>query len=647
MRARQSLLHFVDENVLDGDRAAILTTGGGYGILQQLTGDKVVMKAAINRLNARIGSGPDDVQNPRITEYHAQLIQAGDRDVLDATIKETIKAEHLDGLPHPEQIAYSIVQGRVSRITAQCRAYGLASLDTIQNAIKAMKNIKGRKMAVFVSDGFPILASDLMTKIMDISDAATRAGVVIYSLDSRGLYTVIPGGDASQAPNIYDPSTVQVLQSVEKGGYEAAKDVMNALARDTGGFPIFNSNDLQAGFKKSLDDNNAYYILAYYPTNTRADGKFREIKIVVKSHPELSIRTRKGYYAPGRRELVADSKLNQKTQNTNTATSAASESNDDKADRAVRDSLGSPVPSTDLGLKMSLNYINLPNKGGLTVLDLLVEPQNLQFGKTDVAELDKEFAKKKANDPGSIDQLANPTTQKSQVPAKDERYASTLDVYVLAFGADGKVATNFKKSIQMKLYQNTYEFVNNNGLFYHDMLALQPGLYQIRLAARQRETGMIGTASEWIEVPDLSTKKLTLSSVFIRPLPPADPDEEDANKKQASSQQYVFSDFTNQAYRAIPSDSQIDMYTVIYNAQAVNGKPDLVIQAQILRDNIVVYGTPLRPVSDFGNDVSRIPYGLRISLKDMKPGKYQLQFSVIDRIAKTNTVRQVGIEIEE
>ena len=647
MQARDALLKFVDDNVLDGDRAAILATGGGYGILQQLTGDKTVMKSAISRLSSRSVTASEDSQQPRLTEYHAQLIQGGDREALDAAIKATIRAEHLDGLPNPEQIAYSIVQGRVSRIMGQSRTYGLASLDTLQNAIKAMKNIKGRKMAVFVSDGFPIQVNELMSKVMDIADAATKAGVVIYSLDSRGLYTVIPGGDASQGSSVYDISTVQEFQTIERNGYEVAKDVMNAVARDTGGFPIFNSNNLQAGFKKSLDDNNAYYILAYYPSNTKADGKFREIKIVIKSHPELSIRTRKGYYAPGKRDLVAENtKSSQKTQ-ANVAP-ATLEGTDEKADKAVRDSLSSPVPATDIGLKLSLNYIDLPAKGGLTVLDLLVEPQNLQFGKTDVAELDKEFAKKKANDANSMDQLLNPSTQKAQVPTKDERYASTLDLYVLAFGADGKLASNFKKSIQMKLYQNTYDFVNSNGLFYHDMLSLQPGLYQVRLAARQRETGMIGTTSEWIEVPDLSQKKLTLSSVFIRPLPPADPDDEEANKKQAAAQQqYVFSDFTNQAYRLIPEGSQIDMYSVIYNAQAANGKPDLVIQAQILRDNIVVYGTPLRPITDPGPDVARIPYGLRLSLKDLKPGKYQLQYSVIDRVAKTNTTRSVGIEIEE
>ena len=152
---------------------------------------------------------------------------------------------------------------------------------------------------------------------------------------------------------------------------------------------------------------------------------------------------------------------------------------DTKADMAVRDSLGSPVPATDLGLKLFLNYINVPAKGGMTILDLLVDPQNLQFGKTDVAEMDKQQAAKHAKETGSIDKVLGPT--ESQKQSKDERYASTLDVYVMAFGADGKTAASFKKSIQMKLFQNTYDFVNSNGLFYHDILNLQPGLYQIRL----------------------------------------------------------------------------------------------------------------------------------------------------------------------
>ena len=299
VHARDSLLRFVDDNVQEGDRVAIITTAGGTGILQQLTDDRTVIKAAIKRLTPRFGV--DDHQQPRITDYYAQLIQRGDKEALDAAIKNTIIAENMTNIPAASayQIAYSIVQGQVSSIMGQTRLMALASFDTIINAIRAMKTIKGRKLAVFVSDGFPMLESELSARVMDVIDAATRSGVVIYSLDARGLYTIIPGGDASQGNHALDTTTTATIQSIERDGYEAAKDVMNALSRDTGGFPIFNSNDLQLGLKRTLDDNSNYYILAYYPTNTKSDGKFREIKVVLKSHPGSGYQNSQGIFRPG------------------------------------------------------------------------------------------------------------------------------------------------------------------------------------------------------------------------------------------------------------------------------------------------------------------------------------------------------------
>src|SRR5262249_28290488 len=92
-RARQALVRFIDDDVLDGDRVAVITTAGGFGILQQLTTDKTVMKRAISRLSPR--PGVEDNRSPKLTEYHAQLIEQGDRQALDAAINETIIAENL------------------------------------------------------------------------------------------------------------------------------------------------------------------------------------------------------------------------------------------------------------------------------------------------------------------------------------------------------------------------------------------------------------------------------------------------------------------------------------------------------------------------------------------------------------------------
>src|SRR5688500_20263205 len=44
-------------------------------------------------------------------------------------------------------------------------------------------------------------------------------------------------------------------------------------------------------------------------------------------------------------------------------------------------------------------------------------------------------------------------------------------------------------------------------------LPICPGLYQVRVAARDALSGRVGTAKSWIQIPDLSAKKLTLSSL--------------------------------------------------------------------------------------------------------------------------------------
>ena len=406
---------------------------------------------------------------------------------MSAAIKSTIAAENLEGTLDAAGIAHGIVLGRIGMIMGQSRTLALASFETLISAIRSMKKVNGRKMAVFVSDGFPVLENELSSKILDVVDAATRSGVVIYSIDARGLYAMAPGGGFAFGNNSFDSSTTSTIQSIEHNGYEAAKDVMNSLSRDTGGFPVFNTNDMQAGLKKTLDDNNSYYVMAYYTTSTENNGKFRQIKVAVKSHPEFTIEPRKGYYAAGRKEVLpADyieaAKAAAKIAIESTPPVPVEENEkkpDPKADKAVSESLGSPVPSTDLGVKLSLNYIDVPSKGGFAFLDLLVDPRNLQFGKTDVSELDRR-RRRRAKETASLDDVPG----EAKKIDKDERYASILDVYVIAFGSDGKVAANFKKSVQMKLYQNTYDFVNSNGVFYRDTLNLKPGLYQIRLAGQ-------------------------------------------------------------------------------------------------------------------------------------------------------------------
>ena len=56
-------------------------------------------------------------------------------------------------------------------------------------------------------------------------------------------------------------------------------------------------NDFETAFQRIVDDNSSYYMLGYYSTNERRDGRFRKIEVRVKNHPNAVVRARKGYAA--------------------------------------------------------------------------------------------------------------------------------------------------------------------------------------------------------------------------------------------------------------------------------------------------------------------------------------------------------------
>ena len=137
-----------------------------------------------------------------------------------------------------------------------------------------------------------------------IADAGTRAGVVVYSLDTRGLVATPPTLRA-ESPLKLGPTTNTNLDIMARRSEGAVRDAMNAIAADTGGFLVENSNDLRAGLRAMMKDTENYYVLAYEPTNTKRDGGFRRIEVRLPGVHGLKVRTRSGYFAPDERRLTA------------------------------------------------------------------------------------------------------------------------------------------------------------------------------------------------------------------------------------------------------------------------------------------------------------------------------------------------------
>ncbi|HZI60927.1 MAG TPA: hypothetical protein VFD62_09455, partial [Pyrinomonadaceae bacterium] len=175
--------------------------------------------------------------------------------------------------------------------------------------------------------------------------------------------------------------------------------------------------------------------------------------------------------------------------------------------------------------------------------------------------------------------------------------------------------------------------VKDPSVVYSHKIPLKPGIYQIRVAARDEKSGNVGSSAQWIEIPDLSSKKLTLSTLLLG--------GHTAAAQQKGGDQVQFS-----VDRRFTRESQMTFFTIVYNA-TVGNAPKLDALIEIQRGGQRVVASPVLPVVVEGNsDLARIPYGANVGLKTLAPGRYVLKVTVNDRNANTSAVNQTIFEVE-
>ena len=296
--ARKVLLKYVDEDMRQNDEAGIASTSGQIGFLQQLTDNKTVLHAAIERLKARPYS-VGDPERPAMTEYQALAIERNNRDVIDFFVDEIMKdlptmstIAAPGGLPRGR--AEQHVRDRANTILQQAATIASQSLFGLDSLVRSTAALPGRKLLFFLSDGFFLddLNSINREQVRHVTSLAAHNSVVIYCIDTRGLVATLT--DAStDTPS--DPSGR--LQSIASRELVESQDAMNALASDTGGRAIFNTNALDAGVNYALNETSNYYLLAWRPESI--DGKterFHHLEVNVVGRPDLTVRVRKGFF---------------------------------------------------------------------------------------------------------------------------------------------------------------------------------------------------------------------------------------------------------------------------------------------------------------------------------------------------------------
>src|SRR5688572_6064866 len=599
-RTRKAILEFVDNEMSLEDQVAIASPSGQIGFLQRFADLKPVVRAAVNRLNHKPYLVRDQEQVP-MTEYQAMRIEQGDSSALEYFSTKLLEANNQripGGLgPTPSgpsmdrrrtqgmtpETAKRAVADRANLLVRQSESVTSATLGALESLMRSVGQMAGRKLVFVISDGF--FLNDRNTgysnKISRIADAAVRGNLVIYSVDARGLV-----GTTDASSNRSDP--LGQLSRSNIGELQASQDGMNALAVDSGGKAFFNTGALNAAINEALRETSNYYLLAWRPNSEdQKSPNFKRLEVSIPGRPDLTVRVAKGFFTTEPKPEKASEATTVATETVDTASKNVS--------GALMSALAAPSARTNLSTKLSVSFVDVPGSGPVLTAATQMSTESLGYGA-------------------------------------DGKQPAAIDLAGVVINDQGKQAGSFKTRLNVNPLSATAA-VKDPSVVYSHKIPLKPGIYQIRVAARDEKSGNVGSSAQWIEIPDLSSKKLTLSTLLLG--------GHTAAAQQKGGDQVQFS-----VDRRFTRESQMTFFTIVYNA-TVGNAPKLDALIEIQRGGQRVVASPVLPVVVEGNsDLARIPYGANVGLKTLAPGRYVLKVTVNDRNANTSAVNQTIFEVE-
>jgi VWFA-related protein len=614
---KPALRRFVAETVQPDDRVALIPIGSPGGV-RQLSSDRKWLEEAIEASTSR-DAFVAPARGSQMTPAQAEMVLRGDPNALRLAARSIIAEP---GSVYDSNSPRAAVEGpgagsaaagaaalaeaakeRAAEREARRQAEGIlseamrfsgATLHTIEDVIRSVSELPGRKICLVVSDGFLLgtgTRSDQTRAFRSVVDAATRSGTVVYALDSWGLAT--GGRDASVAGAAVPPG---LQQHVDRSSAHLFRETLSSLAGDTGGFLVHGTNEPGPGLVRMLADNEAYYLMAYEPTNTKHDGHFRRIEVRVPGRPGLTVRTRAGYFARDDRKRAS------KPEEVAPLPVALN-------DTEARNALGAAAPAKGIPVILTVDYLDLPPAGPQAIVRARLEVADLPWRET------------------------------------EGRRRADLDVVGGVFDAGGALTgPPFTRHVTLDLTPAEQERARQSGLELQQRVLITPGQRDVRLVVLDSSRAPLGEASEKVEIPDLADKKLALSSVFLSS---ATESATTAPKGPASEAGGGETLHDVQARRRFKRGENLFFQVYVYNvAPDESGQSDVVLQAQIRFNGKLIAASKPQPVTFRQKDGVPLPQSNGMSLEGFDSGYYDLRVVVVDRRAGATAFRDVDFTVE-
>ena len=366
---------------------------------------------------------------------------------------------------------------------------------------------------------------------------------------------------------------------------------MDYLAQQTGGLAFRNNNDINAGIKRALEDQQGYYLIGYRPDEGTFDQvsgrrKFHKLSLKILRPGKFSVRMRNGFFG------VTDEEAKPGPQS---------------RARQLIGALTSPFGAEGVHVRLTSLFANDPKLGSFMRSMLHVRGRDLTF----------------TDEP-------------------DGWHKADFDILAITFGDNGLVIDQLGRTHTMRVKGKTYERILNDGFTYNLTVPVKKaGAYQLRTAVRDVSTERIGSASQFIEVPDLKKNRLALSGIVVKAIPQQEFQKyasRAAEKTETDDSVDESDPNSSAAIRQFKQGLVMIYATIVYNAQIdkAEGRPRLSTQAKIFLNGKEVFNGKEIPF-DASNrpDLKRLPLAGAIQLGyEMVPGEYVLQLIVNDPLAK-------------
>ena len=486
--------------------------------------------------------------------------------------------------------------------SAQFRAdvFAVGTLGVLRYVIDGLHELPGRKSILLISDGLQITeGGTMLDSLRRLVDRASRASVAIYTMNASGLQTLhlTSADDANgMPPSFFDnpPIAFEQQMASRRQTYFNKQQGLDYLAQETGGLAMRNNNDLSGGIRRILQDQQSYYLIGYRPDESTFDPKtgrrtFHKLTLKVLRSGNFNVRMRNGFYG------FTDQQANPTSRT---------------AQQQMFAALASPFGSENVHVRLTSLFANDAKLGSYMRSLLHLDARDLTF----------------TDEP-------------------DGSHKASIDLLAMTFGADGNPVEQISGPATLHVPGPLYQRVLRDGLLYFLTVPIKrPGVYQLRVALRDQSSERVGSASQFVDVPDFKNNRLALSGIILKGTDqPAARSSTSANVPPTSNQSNgadsgeTVEPGNSAAVRQFQTGQVLQYAYAVYNARLdkVSQKPQVQIRMRLFLNGQPLSAPTAQPVNlDQQQDLKRLNVagGIRLSA-NLAPGEYLLQVIATDPLA--------------